>query len=289
MTCYPINIKYVNCVIENREFTTINELQNEINSTFNDSIKGSGTLTLNNVTVTSGKGALSIPNGVTSVTSNNDLFNEIKFNDSTTKQSVVVSIPNATISVNEDYTNKSITFAGSSNTITINGKLASLGISGNNSSVTINNDLSGSVSFSGEVTASATISKNITVHCVNFNGSGNYTVTNKGTITNENGGGHVIYTQSPSTFTINNYGTIKNTKTGATYALLFYGNCNATFKAYAGSVLSTDYTNLIIAYSSAGSIKFMYENGATIDNAGVNKEYTSLAGSKVEVEKMAQN
>ena len=286
--CYPINAKYANCTIDGKTYETISQLQSDIDEIFT-SAQESGTLTLNNVTLTGGKGALSIPNGITSVTSNNDLFNEIKFNDSTTTQSVVVSIPNVEIEVKNDYVNKSITFAGDNSISKINGSLRSVGVSGNKAKLFINKDLSGSVNFGGTVEAEATIAENVTVKCANFNGDGSYTLVNNGTITNYDGGNHTIYTESPCNITIENHGKILNTKTGATYALLFYGNCNATLKAYNSSVLSTTYSDLIMANSSANSVKFMYEQGATINNAGVNKEYTSLAGGKVEVEEMAQN
>ena len=127
----------------------------------------------------------------------------------------------------------------------------------------------------------AAIRADFDLNCLRFHGTGNYTVNNYGTVTNNGGGGHVIYTESPCTFTVNNHATISNTTTGAVYALLFYGNCNATFNAYTGSTLSTEYANLIMACGSAHSVEFYYQDGAAITDAGLSKAYSKLAWSDV--------
>lgn len=129
--------------------------------------------------------------------------------------------------------------------------------------------MSGSLNFSGTGTTAATINAGKIVHCVRFLGTGNYTLNNNGTVTNEGGGGHVIYTESPCTFTVNNHGIIRNRVAGPTYALLFYGGCNATVNQYPNSTIDTSDGTKQYGYKADGSahsvdVKNVDENGNPI-------------------------
>ncbi len=231
-------------------FATVAELNASVNSQNTD--KGiRRNFKLTNVTVTNQSDySLIVPKNAESFVINGKVADTVDFEEGAICPSIVYANGyNFHITKNNS---RGITIVGDNNAITVDSTLASLGISGN-SSVTVNADLSGSLNFSGTGTTTATINAGKTVHCVRFLGTGNYTVNNYGLITNNGGGGHVIYTESPCTITVNNHGTIQNRVTGPTYALLFYGGCDATVNQYPGSIIDTRDETTQYGYKADGS------------------------------------
>lgn len=202
---YDISGNTSQLTIIDETFENVDALQTRIDN----AVGTSTTLILKDITVSNKEGTLTIPAACTKFTSDNAVCSNLKIDGSIEK--VEINMPG------------SYTLSGTA------GKEVT--ISSGNTTVTNGDENGGKITLTGE---NATIinPSDKTMNAARFDGTGTYTLDNRGTIASNSN--HVVSTQSACTITVNNFGTIKTLQSGC-YAMLFYDGCTAIVNQYPNS------------------------------------------------------
>ena len=234
---------------------------------------GHNSIEFQNCTVTDKSGTLILNSGLNTVISDTQLCTAVDVSTGNAS-SLTVNIPNVSVTAAANYAGN-LNVLGANNTVTVNAgvTVANLFVSGNGSTVTNN----GTVTYlglggSGAVTAV----NNGTIGKVGFD-AGTYTVDNNGTISHTQSAAnavnneHTVSTIKAATITINNYGTIeskKNANDACSYALLFYNGSTAVINCFDGSLISCENSGMLLACSTANSVTFNVQEGASFQQGG---------------------
>ena len=201
---YDISGNTSQLTIIDETFEDVGALQTRIDS----AVGTSTTLILKDITVSNKEGPLTIPAACTKFTSDNAVCSNLKIDGLIEK--VEINMPGSyTLSGTAD---KEVTISG-------------------NATVTNGDANGGKIILTGAI-AQIINPSGKTMKAARFDGTGTYTLDNRGTIASNNN--HVVSTQSACTITVNNYGMIKTLQSGC-YAMLFYDGCTATVNQYPNS------------------------------------------------------
>lgn len=246
--------------IENQTFDSVSALQKAVSD---QAAPKCETIVLKNVTVSNTTGELEVPAQIKYISSDTKVCESVKLTANISRIDMV--------GLTQTFTgDKLVAFGGSGNTITVeaNATVGDIAIGGNNNKL-VNNGTMGSVTIKSDAEkVTVENAQNATMKAfimIETKTTADVTLTNKGTITRNEDGGHTVWVQGDGKLTLENYGSIIDGSDAdrPTYALLFYGSCTVNMTAYQGSTVTGGFA----PYSTTHQVTIRYYEGATVDGA----------------------
>ena len=198
-------------------------------------------------------------------------------NASPAEGKLIVCVDNTRIVIKNSNSNITLLIDGKGNEVVYdatNTNLGSLVLSNNEANTQTNAIIRGNIStigLDGDSAVSVEIDNNGVAKNVHFNGFGQYTLTNRGTIskTTEAGNEHTVSTIKDCNITINNYGTIE--AIGNSYACLFYNGCDVVVNQYYGSSITSTTGRELVCDSAHSVVYNAYDANGVLTGSKVKK------------------